>query len=188
MQQNIQEYGILDEAKDMGLVPIEITHSGGSYPLRMGDWGITGFEEFKDAQLFAKKFGGEVGEFFKKVGWDLWNYKGSVNKGYNYLDYLNSLGENYSVALLDNSDYAEQLVEIARDFKGDFDALDEKIAAIKQIIEEVENADVDEEVVIIVSSKYFETVKKQMIAFKEDNNIYVIGVFFNKSTLSKYLN
>ena len=186
------QFGVLDNARDMGLQTIQITHSGNSYPKNLGDWGVIGFNNMEEAESFMDKSGGEVGVFYKMDGWDLWNYKGYTKTAYTYRDYLNKLGDNYCLAYSDNSEYADQLQELAKNIGGDFSdidkALDEMgraIEDIRDIIYKVRDADADE-VVIIHDLKFYETVKKEFMIFSEDSQTYCIGVFLTKNDIENY--
>ena len=180
------QLAILDEAKDMGLQTIEITHSNSSYPKNLGDWGVIGFNNMEEAESFRDKSGGEVGEFYKKDGWDLWNYGGVKNKSYNYQYYLNKLGDDYSKATKsDNDYYVERIAEMAKRSIEDLEYLIKMVESIKEIIEKLEDADEDE-VVIRYGINYYETVQREMMIFSEDSKTYCIGVFLTKKDIDNY--
>ena len=178
-KEKLTQSEILEEAELAGLQKIQITHSGSSYPTNLGDFGVIGFENMDEAQNFVDENGGEIGDFYKQDGWDLWHYKGYTNRAYTDLDYLKKLGDNYMHAYKDNSDYAVDLVTIANNFEGDFCDLNTLIRDIKYIINKVENA-ADDEVVIIHDISYYETVKTTMMQFSHDCQTYAIGVFVKK--------
>lgn len=170
---------ILENAELQGLSKIEITHSSNGYPQGLGDFGVTGFSTFKDAEGFAAKIGGEVVNFESRDGWHFWLNKGIAYKPYTCDDLLSDLGDNYSYADTDTEYYREQLMDSANDFDGDFTDLESIIKNIKEIQTAVEEAGSDE-IVVTYSGKYYDTVKKEMIAYSEDTHRYAIGVFVRR--------
>lgn len=171
---------ILEHARDCGLQTIQITHSNSSYPEQLGDWGVIGFENMDEAEEFVNEHGGEIGDFFREGGWNLWHYKGHKNEMYDYLTYLNKLGDDYSIALADDSDYAAYLSGLTQYFNGDFCELDQAIKNIKEIISKKEYAGTNE-VIIVRNFEFYEKINKTMMQFESDYKTYAIGVFIPKN-------
>lgn len=170
---------ILELAREANLTTVEITYGMNGYPQRLGDWGIIGFDNMEAAEKFAKDNGGEVSHFESRDGWHFWNQKGNAWKPYTSDNMLSDMGDNYSFADSSNEFYAEQLKDIAADFDGDFTDLEVAIKRIKEIIEAVESADDDEDV-IVHEGRYYDTVKKEMMRYNHDTHRYAIGVLITK--------
>ena len=163
----------------MGLNTIEITTGLNGYPQGLGDHGVTGFDTYADAKKFADENGGEVVLFGSKDGWHFWNQRGYMSRPFNSDDLLKDMGDNYSYADDNNEYYAEQLADIAKDFDGDFDALEKRINEIKEIIEAVESADEDERVIVSYGN-FYEIVKTSFMAYNYDTHRWAVGVLITK--------
>lgn len=166
---------ILENAREMGLNTIEITTGMNGYPQGLGDYGVTGFETYADAEKFAEDNGGEVVLFESKYGWHFWNQRGWMSRPFNSDDLLQDMGDNYAYADTTNEHYAEQLADIAKDFDGDFEALENRIKEIKEIIDAVESAYEDERV-IVGYGNFYETVKATFMAYNYDTHRWAVGV------------
>lgn len=177
------QIGLLDQVKDMGLQTIQFEYSDLEFFPKDGDLGVIGFLRFEDAEIFAAKFGGDVGEFFKKDDWELWQHHGTRNYCYHYEDYLSDLGDDFeSIDKGSNCWYADALVNIAKDFDGDFASLESLIADIKLVIKKVEDSEEDD-VIVVNNFKYFKTCKSRLMTYSENSNTHTIGVVLQKSTL-----
>jgi hypothetical protein len=66
------ENTILDRAEELGLTIIETTDNGNGYPSNLKK-AVIGFEDFEDAEYFAKENGGEIIELKRKAGQQLWS-------------------------------------------------------------------------------------------------------------------
>ena len=66
------ENTILDRAEELGLTIIETTSEGNGYPSNLKK-AVTGFEDFEEAENFAKENGGEIIELKRKAGQQLWS-------------------------------------------------------------------------------------------------------------------
>lgn len=178
------KHEILENAREMGLQTIEITTGMNGYPKGLGDWGVIDFDNLEAAEKFADENGGEVVLFESKNGWHFWNNRGHMNRAFNADDLLKDMGDNYSYADDNNEYYAEQLAEIAKEFDGDFEALENKIEDIKEIIQHVENADEDD-MVIVSNGKFYETVKNSFMQYNYDTHRWAVGVLIEKDLVDE---
>jgi len=177
--QNINQTKALEIARARGLEVKEITYGMNGCPQGLGDRAVIGFENFEDAKAFATEVGGIVSHFETKNGWYFWLNKGQAIEPYTNNDYLNDLGDNYSVVDgSDLDDVKEPLKDLVENFDGDFTAIEDFIKMKKELAEEIENAEEDE-VVISSHGRYFETVKKTNMGYHEDTSTYAIGVLLS---------
>lgn len=169
---------ILEQGKNTGLIAIQITYGNNGYPQGLGDWGLTGFENFQDAEQFANENAVEVTLFSIRDGHQLWKKHGYTNKPLSSDDYLNDLGDNYSEISLENEvDFVKDEIQTLLS-NGDF----EKAKSLIDYLIEVEGKSNElEDDEILIKGDSFENVKKEMMSYHEDVTTWAIGVFVPKS-------
>ena len=156
---------------------IEITRGMNGYPEGLGHFGLIGFENFEAAKKFASENDLDVVCFHKKDGWKLWEYEGAAYEPFENSDYLSKMGDDCNFHTDSDFDwYKDQLVELVQDCEGDFTAIEEKIQDIKKILEEVEKAGNDFEV-IVANGKFIDTIEKEFMSYYFDTHYYSIGVY-----------
>jgi hypothetical protein len=166
-------------AEEQGYSVIEITHGMNGYPERLGDYGITGFENFEAAETFTSEHGGTVAEFTRRDGWHFWQHLGRPIEGYTPQDFLKAAGDNYNIATNDPEEVSDRLTSFAERFAGDMDKLREQFADLAQLWEKVETAP-DRHTVISYCGQYFDTLPPEMMNFRHDTHQYIIGVYLPK--------
>ena len=170
---NNQEKRELAEVE--GLEFIETTAERSGYPSHL-QGGIIGFNNFKQAEEIAEKFGLEITTFEKKDDWQLWFRNG----GRPYNAFKNSsedFGDNYQeIGKMDEEDFIEnEVMFFFEDSKESFDQIESFLKQKKEIWEEVEKMD-DDEIVITHEGIYSETIKKESMYFYHDTKHIAIGL------------
>lgn len=143
------------------------SHNNG-YPSFTGQLAYTGFDSFEQAENFAKEIGGELHSIYHRNGQSLLESRGQVWASYTADDYVNDLGDNYSIAT------EESVLEAISC------ADDNSIEELNVLLDYCREAKSDE-VVISGYGKYFETVPSKMIKYNEDVHNWEIGVVVEKS-------
>ena len=173
-------------ATEQGLQVIEITYGMNGYPSRIGDVGIIGFDNFEQAEKFAKDNGGEPHYFQTKNGWHFWEAKGWANKPYSIDDYLNDLGDGYMIAE-SVAERAERMKEALNDlideWEGGFNRINEYISEQEELQAKIEAADEDESVITYLGA-YHSTCKDVLMNYHEDCTSVAIGVLITSEPLN----
>jgi hypothetical protein len=164
---------ILEAAGDFST--IEITHGINGYPQGLGDIGVVGFDNFEEAEDFARLWELETHLFKKRDGWQLWEDAGRKFESLTYQDYLKDLGDNYSESTTEDYSIDTLKERISED-------LEEAAGIIANAIELRDEVACcpDDEVVLVNCGKYFETVSRQLMSYHEDVWTYTVGVLIPK--------
>lgn len=168
---NIQEI-----AYENGLEVIQTTSSMNGYPSNI-KYAIIGFESFEQAQAIADQYDLQIEYFKKKAGWSLWYRTGNwADKAYQISS--ETFGDNYQdYEKQDEGDFIDQWVQPVLE-DNNFDTVAEYflfLTQMQEIWEEIE-AMGDDEIVIANHGQYFDTMKKALMSYGEDNNDYAIGL------------
>lgn len=159
---------------------IEITGALNGYPAPHLGYGYIGFDTFAQAEEFVNEYGGEIVEFKSRDGWHFWNNKGRVSEAYDIHDYLNKLGDNYSIYSGDKSD-EEHFIEIVTNTiqkyypHGKIELLD-VIEEEFKLLEELNSA-TPTQYIVTNMGRYYETVEGERMSMYHDTHKYAIGVF-----------
>ena len=170
---------IIAEAQSIGLKIGEITCASNDYPKGLGDYAITGFDTIEDVEEFAVKHNLSIGRFSKRDGSHFWHYKGSANEPIYCDEYIRELGDEYSLASINNENIKYILTQIVNDFTGEFNHLKDFIEKVELLRDEIESKCVDE-VVIVKGFDYIETVKKELMTYHADVTRVSIGVLLKE--------
>ncbi len=157
---------ILEIARERGLIKIHVIHNK-NYQRDMEDYGVIGFDTFEDVKKFATENNCDVVEFEIREGKRSWSNKGAMHQSFLPADYLNKLGDDYSIV---DADYKQVC-----DLDGNYDRLETFIFHTNKIKDALDQAG-ENECVITYQGQYFKTVKKQMIEYSHDTHEYTIGI------------
>jgi len=155
------------------LTYVETTSAWNGYPEAV-QGAIIGFDSFKQAEEVAKQYGLKIISLEKLDGWALWHRKGEI------FDALQRSSDDYG------SDYNQFCHQDTKFFYeneikhclGDFDNLDDLCTFIekrKMVFEELEKIE-ENELVITYCGNYYDTIKKETMAYSFDTHNYAIGV------------
>lgn len=166
---NIEEIAELEN-----LEVIETTVGMNGYPKNIKS-AIVGFESFEHAQKLANEYGLSIESFTKRDGWHLWNR----NNNTVYEPYKNSAedyGDNYTeIPKMDETDFIESEMRWFLEDVESFEEIDKFIKIKREVWECIEIME-DDEIVILHEGSYYETIKKESMAFSHDTRNYIIGL------------
>ena len=166
---------VLDAAELEQLTTIEITHGTNGYPKRLGEKGVIGFDNYKQARTFANEHGCDIVCFKKRDGWHFWENLGTRYEALTASDYVNDLGDNYMTESFDAGYFHDELSTLSSDSYPDFEDIENFIKNQKELYEATQNLESDEEIITTGGSVY-EIVKREMMAYNEDVWHYAVGV------------
>ena len=171
MEKNKTE--IIANAIFCGFREIEVCDNARGYPSGLTK-AIVGFENFNQAQEFAKENDLDVCLFKIRDGHHFHHSLGTTFEPLTYIDYLNDLGDNYRIFDFDT------------EFKAameNLDCSDANIDDYKNVIMQFEEyreiaSYIDNDSILIYNSesKTIEEVKKVLMGYNEDVYNYIIGV------------
>jgi succinate dehydrogenase/fumarate reductase flavoprotein subunit len=143
-------------------------HNNG-YPNFTGLTAYTGFETFEQAEAFANEVGGKLHSIYNRNGQSLPESRGQVWSAYTAEDYVNDLGDNYSIETLDSIEDAIKWAD-SEEQKLNFEEIRDEILKCKE-----------NEVVVSGYGKYCETIESTLIRYHEDVHNWEIGVVVDEN-------
>lgn len=169
-------------ALERGLEIIPVSEHSNGYP-DSGKNGVIGFKTFKEVEAFAKEFNLVEGLFTKRDGHHFWYYRGNKFESLTSTDLVSDLGDDYSILKIDylKSEIEDiicyQLESVNVITKEHISDIISYLMDKKNLLEQYANKEPDEDI-ITCQGAYYETVKKEMLAYHEDVTSYQIGVYF----------
>jgi hypothetical protein len=139
------------------------------YPSFIGKVAYTGFESFEEAQALATELGGEIHKIYYRDGQSLPESRGRVWAAFTASDYVNDLGENYSIETV--ASVTEALADCDEDRRDELEYILSECSSAKE-----------NEVVVTGYGKYYETIPATMMSYHEDVHNYEIGVVVENQT------
>jgi len=171
----------IEKTLENNLKIVEITHAYNDYPKNLGDLAVIGFDNYDEAYEYANKYSGEISLLKTRDGWHFWHNLGYRGNPLTCNDYLNDLGDDYS--LMNRKDainiFKLRMTEAINAFDGDFKDLDDIYKNYEETFEHIYCLNDDENVICYLET-YYETVKDTMMSYHEDVYTYTIGVVFTK--------
>lgn len=170
-----------DIAANNGLELIETTSSGTGYPQALCS-AIIGFDTFEEAEELAKEHNLDIEIFTKRDGWNLWYRTGTT--AYNSLERsAEDYGDDYhQYTKADLADFYQNEVQPFIGEFNDFEDLRSFLDKTEKIKDEIEDAEEDE-IVITYCGEYYETIKKETMAYEYDTHHYAIGLIDRSSDI-----
>lgn len=160
------------------LQAIEITTGTNGYPEGLHG-GVIGFDSIEEAEKVAKEFDGEVVEFRRRDGWQLWESRGIALKMYG-LDRFKS-SDDVDFRFLESEDDVENFFneEVKSMLENGFSMVQirDYMMPMQDILDEIDLLDEDEALKVnAYTPSEFETIAKKTMSYEEDVYQYVIGV------------
>lgn len=153
-----------------------IKRGGNGYPreIRLA---YIGFDTYEEAEQFAVANDGEVHEFHKMDGWQLWE---RIGRAYEPMivteeDYGNGY-EFVSDTRVWLNEQKERLTELVGNLKpNNFEDIRKELDRLEEICDYIESLDKGE-VVVLNDGEYWETISPVNLRWENDSHIYEIGV------------
>jgi hypothetical protein len=153
---------------------IETTSAMNGYPQSIKK-ALIGFESFEQAERVAEEYGLSIEYFTKRDGWQL--YYRTNDRAYSAIEVsADEYGDDYRA--FTSSDYEGFYENEVKGMVGEFDSfeeVDEFLDAKKKIYEAIENLE-DDEMVLTLNDKYYDTVKQYTMCHYYDTKTTVIGL------------
>lgn len=164
---------ILDRAEELGLIIIETIDNGNGYPSNIKK-AIIGFDDFEDAENFAKENGGEIIELRRKVGQQLWS-RGSRAFEPFYMSTIYDKEPNCKMYFCGDEErftdnVKEQIAEL-NDFALIQSLIEEKSEIWDKFCTLGEN-----EFILIKDGKFEDVIEEERIDYEYDSTYYRIAV------------
>ena len=164
----------LVENSELELTIISTTSEASGYPANVKD-AIIGFENFDEAEQFAKLHHLDIIRVERANGSDLWTRRGTA---YKELERDGSeFGDDWLAYSPLSFDAKEFFADTIKDIVTDMETLDDAIECLnkfKELIDAIESAD-DEELVLSDGSN-IETIKIHSMRYSYDSHMYAIAV------------
>lgn len=153
---------------------IETTSAMNGYPQSIKK-ALIGFESFEQAEKVAEEYGLSIEYFTKRDGWQL--YYRTNDRAYSAIEVsAEDYGENYRS--FTSADYDVFYENEVKGMVGEFDNFEEiesYLESQKEIYEAIENLE-DDEMVLTLNDKYYDTVKQYTMCHYYDTKTTVIGL------------
>lgn len=167
------ENTILDRAEELGYEIIETTSEGNGYPSNLKK-AVIGFEDFEDAENFAKENGGEIIDLKRKAGQQLWSRGGRAFEPF----YMSKIYDNdpcYEMYFCGDEErftdnVKEQIAEL-NDFALIQALIEEKTEIWDEFCTLGEN-----EFILVKDGKFEDVIEEERMAYEYDSTYYRIGV------------
>lgn len=151
---------------------VETTSEANGYPRNLRDV-IVGFENFAQAEEFAKEIGGELIMLHRRDGQQLWSRRDAWISGpIDPRDYLDD--EVYIYEHMSEDEWMDECRYLLENVES-IGQLKNLVKAMEEIWDEIDTAGEDE----IVVTRHFQhvaTLSKELMEFSWDSHNYVIGV------------
>ena len=168
---NYEKFHLLADENDLKF--IETTSGMNGYPQDLMP-ALIGFNDYEEAEDFAREHGLQTYSFHKRDGWQLWERKNpayepmiitSDDYGDDYNMFTHNELENY---------YENEVKPCLEDFDN-MDDIKDFLNDEEEIMDELERCH-DDEAVITYCGRYYDTIKVKTIEWGHDTHNYVIGV------------
>lgn len=141
--------------------------------------GYVGFESFRQAEEFAKKYDGTVVELVRRDGHDFWTSRGMI---FGMLEVgADTFGDDYSMES-DGENWLSSCLDVIRDLCNEdditLDGLSDALKQMKEISDKIENLEEDE-AVLLYEGKYYDTIRTKTMMYSEDVFTHTVGVEIN---------
>lgn len=153
---------------------IETTSAMNGYPQSIKK-ALIGFESFEQAEKVAEEYGLSIEYFTKRDGWQL--YYRTNDRAYSAIEVSSEdYGENYrSFTSADYDGFYENKVKGMVGEFDNFEEIESYLDSQKEIYEAIENLE-DDEMVLTLNDKYYDTVKQYTMCHYYDTKTTVIGL------------
>ena len=161
-------------AEENGLEVITTTSARNGYP-QMLQRAIIGFDTFEDAEKLASENGLSIEIFTKRDGWRLW-YRDGSHALAPFERSFEEYGDEYRQYSKDDLDgfFVNEVRPSACAFD-DFESLRCFLDIMEEVRDRIEDAD-DDEIILASCGGYYDTVKKNTMAYVYDTHHFAIGL------------
>ena len=164
----------LVENSELELTTISTTSTYNGYPANVKP-AIIGFDNFEEAEKFAKAHHLDIIRVERANGSDLWTRRGTA---YKELERDGSeFGDDWTVYNPLSFDAQEFFADTVKDVVTDMETLDDAIECLnefKELINAINNADDDE--LVLVNNGQIETIETHCMRYSYDSRTYAIAV------------
>lgn len=173
----MKKLNLREIAETNGLTYIETTSERNGYPANIKG-AIIGFDTFEQAKELADKHNLSIEMFNKKDGWQLW-YRTGNRMGEAMRNSSEDYGDNYSELgkMGDKEFYEREVKDMLENFDNLAD-LQNCLSEMEEIASEIEMMD-DDEIVITLNGRYYETIKRESMSWYHDTKHIAIGLIDN---------
>ena len=170
---------LLENARNSGYSIANITQGINGYPEGLVAYGIIGFDNYEEAEEFAKKYDLETSLFRSRDGWHFWEYRGEKLESLTVDDYLRDLGDDAKEFDTDDEIFGDGLISII-DMGASFEEIQEYVNLEKELREDLHYIDNETHALIVKDAVETEVVPRKMMSYKVDVWHWAVGVFVPK--------
>lgn len=164
---------ILDRAEELGLTIIETTDNGNGHPSNLKK-AVIGFEDFEDAENFAKENGGEIIELKRKAGQQLWS-RGSRAFEPFYMSKIYDNDPNCEMYFCgDEEKFTDDVKEKIAEMN-DFALIQSFVEDSTEIWDEFCTLS-ENEFILVKDGKFEDVIEEERMDYEYDSTYYRIGV------------
>lgn len=165
------------EAENNGLQIVTVTGGTNGYPAPELGKAVIGFTTFEACSEFAENYGAEIVELYQKNGWHNWENKGRIYGPFDLDFQFGKMHDDFTfVKSLDDIDYKREEVDNYL-CNGEFSEAISKVQEMQEIAEKIEECP-NNEVVVLNSGTYWDTIPNECVNFQYDSQNWIIGVYF----------
>ena len=168
------ELNELVKNSELELTTISTTSEANGYPANV-QTAIIGFDNFAEAEKFAKAHHLDIIHVERAHGSDLWTRRGEA---YKEIERDGSeFGDDWMAYSPLSFDAQEFFADVVKDIINDMETLDDAIECLnnfKKLIDAIESADDDE--LVLSDGSNIETIQKHCMQYSYDSHEYAIAV------------